>query len=293
VRIAVVTTSYPADEGDPSGHFVRAEVRLLARQHEVRLITPEPGGAFGWPGVASRIREQPLRAWSALHWVARARRALASDGPFDRIVAHWAVPSAWPIAVGAPGELEAVSHGADVRLLTALPAPARATLVRAIAGRASTWRFVSVSLRDELLDALRPREARLVARVARVQPCAIELPDVRAQARELRASVGSQPLCVVVARLVPSKRVDAAIRHAAALGPTTALVVVGDGPERERLQLLARDLGVRARFLGKLARPEALAWIAAADLVLHASAAEGESTVLREARALGVPVARA
>jgi teichuronic acid biosynthesis glycosyltransferase TuaC len=70
-----------------------------------------------------------------------------------------------------------------------------------------------------------------------------------------------------------------------------ALVVVGDGPERSRLEALARARGVDARFVGRVPRDEALAWIGAADVLIHASEAEGLSTVVREAEALGTPVA--
>jgi teichuronic acid biosynthesis glycosyltransferase TuaC len=66
-------------------------------------------------------------------------------------------------------------------------------------------------------------------------------------------------------------------------------VVVGDGPERGRLVALARLRKIDARFVGRLPRPDALAWIGAADVLLHASRTEGLSTVVREANALGVP----
>ena len=68
MRIALVTTSFPADEGDPSGHFVRAEARELERAgHEVIVVTPPAGGAFGWPGVAARLAENPVRIVGAAH----------------------------------------------------------------------------------------------------------------------------------------------------------------------------------------------------------------------------------
>src|ERR1019366_3159812 len=103
MRIALVTTSWPAHEGDPSGHFVQAEARELERAgHEVLVVTPEPGGAFGWPGVSSRVRERPWRAIDALRWV-RGPRAQVAGLRVDRVVAHWAVPCAWPIGVAAPG----------------------------------------------------------------------------------------------------------------------------------------------------------------------------------------------
>jgi glycosyltransferase involved in cell wall biosynthesis len=67
-------------------------------------------------------------------------------------------------------------------------------------------------------------------------------------------------------------------------------VVVGDGPLRASLEAEALALGVDARFVGTTPRAEALAWIGAADALLHASKTEGLSTVVREAEALGVPI---
>jgi glycosyltransferase involved in cell wall biosynthesis len=294
MRIAIVTTSWPADTGDPSGHFVRTEARELERAgHEVVIIAPRPGGAFGWPGVAARLRERPARAIDATRWVAHARgrvQGLAAE----RIVAHWAVPCAWPIAM-ADGDapLDVVSHGGDVRLLTAVPRVVRDRVASAIAGRARSWRFVSEALRADLLGALGPATRARVEGIALVRPAAIDFPDVRhlrETAALLREELGARRAAVSVGRLVTSKRVDRTIEHVARSRAAEVLVVVGDGPERRRLEQLARALGVDARFVGLVERERALAWIAAADFVVHASEAEGLSTVLREAEALGVPV---
>ena len=70
----------------------------------------------------------------------------------------------------------------------------------------------------------------------------------------------------------------------------TTLVVVGDGPERARVEAAARGAGARVVFTGRVARSEALAWIAAADALVQPSRVEGASTVEREAAALGTRV---
>ena len=120
-RVALITTSYPAFPGDPCGHFVETEARLLARGGEVVVITAAAGAqagvqtdagrpraddagvvvwrlhggdAFGWPGLAARVRERPSRLASVLLWARRARAVVRSLPPFDRVVAHWAIPSA-------------------------------------------------------------------------------------------------------------------------------------------------------------------------------------------------------
>jgi teichuronic acid biosynthesis glycosyltransferase TuaC len=284
----VVTTSYPASEDDPSGHFVRAEVREYERAgHDVVVVRPPAGGAFGWPGLAARVRERPARAVSAGAWVARAREEVARTRA-TRVVAHWAVPSGWPIATAHPdARVEVVSHGGDVRLLLAAPSLVRERVVAAITARAAVWRFVSEALKRELLAGLRRTRAQ-VERIAEVRAASIELPEVRERAETKKRELGGLAFAVVVGRLVPDKRVDRVIAHVAEARAGGMLVVVGDGPERGRLEALARAKKVETRFVGLVPREEALAWIGAAEVVLHASEREGLSTVRREAEAMGV-----
>lgn len=292
MHIALVTTSWPAAEFDPAGHFVRAHARALERQgHRVTVVAPAAGGAFGWPGAAARIRERPIRSLDAARWIARARRSV-SRMQVDRVVAHWSVPCGWPIATASHAALDLVSHGADVRTLAALPGPLRRGIVRALADRAAAWDFASDALMRELLDALDPTTGARLERVARVRPPPIELPDVAEAIAARRGELAGVPTAVCVGRLVATKRVDRIIRRVAKEHLGTVLVVVGDGPERSRLEQLARACGVTARFVGAVDRREALTWIGAADLLFHASEAEGLSTVVREASALGTRVVR-
>lgn len=300
-RVAVVTTSYPRDEEDPAGHFVRAEVRALERAGaEVQVFAPG-GPAFGWPGAAARIRARWSRAAAVpaavASWSLRYRRAAATR-PFDRTVAHWVVPSAAPIALTLPrmrrGALELVSHGADVRLLLGLPRAARGALVASLARSADAWRFPSTSLLATLEEGLSPRASSMLTRLARIVPPALDLPSHGEAAARVRSTLANlnrdraATTYVTVARLVPSKRVDRALAHAK--HARARLVVVGDGPEREALAALARALDVDALFLGTLPRSETLAWIAEANALVHASMAEGLSCVVREAEALGTKV---
>ncbi|HEY1958432.1 MAG TPA: glycosyltransferase [Polyangiaceae bacterium] len=300
-RIAVVTTSYPSTEHDWVGHFVRQEaLELVASGCDVTVMTTRLAfcdagvraidlgdewlSPFGPPGAAARIRAFPPRALGVATWAARVSSALRRER-WDRVVAHWAIPSALA-AIGVPAPLDVVSHGSDVRLLLALPAIARRALVRSIASRARTWRFVSDALRELLVASLDRATAERVRAIASVQPPPIAIPDVSGRAARLRAELGA--FHVSLGRLVASKRVDRAIDRAAARGET--LVVVGDGPERASLERRAARARADVRFLGDLPRDEALAYLAAARSLLFASEAEGCSTVVREARALGAHV---
>jgi glycosyltransferase involved in cell wall biosynthesis len=292
VRIVIVTTSWPSHEEDPTGHFVRAHARELERDGDsVRILAPRPGNAFGWPGVAARIEERPLRALDAAWWVVTARRQLAHMRA-DRIIAHWAVPCAIPIGAVSRAPLHVVSHGGDVRLLSALPPSARRALVASLAARAEQWAFVSNDLLEELLVAVDRTTRRCVERVAVVRAPPLDVPDVSAAVANRRRELGGRRVAVSVGRLVAGKRVGHAIAFVAQAAPPYLLVVVGDGPERASLERYAHDRGVEARFVGTVGRRDALAWIGAADVLVHASEAEGLSTVIREATALGTRVVR-
>ena len=97
-----------------------------------------------------------------------------------------------------------------------------------------------------------------------------------------------------VGKLSTKKNWSLLIRVAARLaadgGPDVDWVLVGDGPERTRLEALAADLGVadRVHFLGF--REDALTVLKTLDLLFFTSLMEGASVTVREAMALGVPV---
>ena len=300
MRIAIVTTSYPSSAGDPSGHFVAAEADVLAaRGNRVTVLAPgrrgarlesnptvvrvADGQAFGWPGALARLRHRPHRLLGAMDFVRAARRELALLGPFDRVIAHFIVPCAWPIAVASDAPLEVVAHGSDVRLLLALPRKLCTALIRGLLRRGACFRFVSAELRHALAE----RSGLPELTGARVLASPIDLGEVlpHRSARSLIRAWPGERLIVVISRLIEQKRVDVAL-SAALLVPNARIVVIGDGPERARLERLFDGV----RFTGRLPRPDALCWLSAADLLLCASRREGAPTVVREARALGVPV---
>lgn len=99
---------------------------------------------------------------------------------------------------------------------------------------------------------------------------------------------------VCVATLVPVKGHALILRAVATLvseGARMNLVLVGDGPERARLERLTTELGLQdcVQFTGSLPNEQARKYVAAADAFILASFAEGIPVVLMEAMALGIP----
>ena len=98
-----------------------------------------------------------------------------------------------------------------------------------------------------------------------------------------------QALVGTVARLDPVKRLDVLLRALALLEGVLA-VIVGYGPEEQRLRALAGQLGIadRVRFVGY--QQDVRPWLALLDLFVLASDWEGMSNALLEAMAAGLPV---
>ncbi|MEU9957119.1 glycosyltransferase family 4 protein [Streptomyces sp. NPDC050982] len=97
-----------------------------------------------------------------------------------------------------------------------------------------------------------------------------------------------EPLFLAMGRLVEYKRIDLLLRLWERVRPVTGgrLVIVGDGPERERLEQLA---GPGVEFRGHVSEAEKHRLLCAAWLLLHPSAVEGWGLVVTEAAARETP----
>ena len=115
----------------------------------------------------------------------------------------------------------------------------------------------------------------------------------RRTAAALAACTRSRPVIGMVGRLSPEKGVDVFLEAAATLaqrGVEFSGILVGDGPERSRLEAQRSALGLEGRvhFVGSL---DAVGPVyEALDLLVIASLSEGLPNVLLEALRAGVPV---
>ncbi len=118
----------------------------------------------------------------------------------------------------------------------------------------------------------------------------------RASASGVREELGigpGRPLVVTVANLRAEKAYDVLLEATSCLvrrGLDLQVIAVGGGPQEETLRQRHRQLGLGEsfRFLGS--REDAWRIMAAADVFVLASRAEGLPVALMEALALGVPV---
>ncbi len=222
-------------------------------------------------------RGRSYASWGA--WAApalgRALARLRSTFGFELIHAHYAVPAGDAVRRAAPELPLVVSvHGGDVLGAHADAPQVRATLTHArlvLANSAGTAR----------------RCEQRGARAVRVVHLGTDPPPEPARAPE-------RPTLVSVANLIERKRIDDVIRAVALLSarhPQLRHLIVGDGPERDRLAALAASSGVgdRVEFLGRLAPAAAVAVARSGSLFVLPSIAEAFGVAYVEAMAAGVP----
>ncbi|HUT77240.1 MAG TPA: glycosyltransferase family 4 protein [Polyangia bacterium] len=329
MRIGVVTSSYPRRDGDPAGSFVHGLARALARRgHRIEVVCPEPAGPTDWAtgttwldgirvfpapyarprrlqrlffeaGTPDNLRQEPwLATLAPLAIAVLARQVWRRQARWDAVVSHWLVPSA--LAACAPGLLPgetprhlAIAHSGDVHLLGRLPGGR--TLLGFLARRVDALGAVTSQLQQELSSLLAGADAGTPV----TTPMGIDLGSLRsARPRgEIRRELGlGDDLAVLsLGRLVPIKGVDVLIDALAGI-PGIALVVAGDGPERDRLESTAASRGIPTRFLGTVDPRRRAELLAAADAfalpsrVLSGGRHEGLPLALLEAMAVGLPM---
>lgn len=309
--VVFLTHNYPRFSGDLPGSFLHAlALGLRQRGHDVRVVAPADRGTGGREALdgipVRRVRYAPPGAETlaytgtmqealrsprgvlrlrglirALRQGAREELALGrprdAAGPPLLLHAHWWVPAGLAAPAGVPRVI--TLHGTDARIL------GRNLLTRALGRR--------VLRRADLVTAVSPEIGRLVERVTGRAGAAGHVQPMPVETTGWPWGRGGGGL-IVVSRLTQQKRVELAIRAAAALargGLVRPLTIVGEGPERPALE---REAAARpalpVRFLGALPRAAVLAELERADAMLFTARDEGFGLAAIEALMTGVPV---
>ncbi|HST35101.1 MAG TPA: glycosyltransferase [Allosphingosinicella sp.] len=310
LRVLTLATLFPNGARPELGVFVARQTRALAAQPEVAVEVVAPLGLPVWPlSLHPRyapLRKLPLsetvdglvvhrpryRIWPGPQGQAGTAARLASAllpllcairrrFQFDVIDAEYFWPDGPAAmrladALGIPFSVKA--RGSDIHLWGARPA-VRTQLIEA--GKAAGGLLaVSGALKADMAALGMPDE-----KIA-VHHTGVDLDRFApAAGKEQGARL------IVVGHLIPRKGQDLALRALATL-PEASLTLVGDGPERARLEALAHQLGLagRVHFLGAQPHAALPGLIAAANVLVLPTVSEGLANVWVEALACGVPV---
>lgn len=316
MRILHVVTAFPRHKGDPIAPWlVELLQRLRARGHEIDVLTssyrglgdqdhegirvhrfryfPAPWERLTHEETApDRMRRSPLYAIMPLFFlVAGMRRAwlLARRQRYDIVHVHWPMPMVllgWAAQRARPTPMVTTFYGIELRWVQS-----RLPFLKWLVRRAARTSSQAVAI-----SSYTARELRKFADVPiEVIPYTAEFPAPPA----VPARAPDHAI-LFVGRLIERKGVHHLIR---ALGTVrerapARLVIIGDGPERPRLEALARDAGVAEHvdFRGRVSDEElrqayASAKVFALPSVLDARQdTEGLGVVLLEAMNYSVPV---
>ncbi len=235
------------------------------------------------PGIGMRITPRTLFI-AALPVVRRLN--IMSD--FHLIDAHYLYPDGVAaILLGAAINRPVVltARGTDVNLIPQYAAPRKRILhaAKCAAGIVA----VSQALKSALVDI--GVDAGKVTVLRNGVDLETFTPDARDPARASLQLTGKTLLSV--GHLIERKGHHIVIA-ALPLLKECKLIIVGAGPERTHLEMLARKSGVfdRVHFAGEISHQEIRRFYVAADALVLASSREGWPNVLLEAMACGTPV---
>jgi sugar transferase (PEP-CTERM/EpsH1 system associated) len=147
---------------------------------------------------------------------------------------------------------------------------------------------VSRQLRADLVKHLRVPERRFEVIYNGVDVTRTSAAD-RGGARRIMGAAEGEVVVGSVGRLVTVKNYELLLGAFSRLAPPARLVLIGDGPERARLEGLADAKGIAARttFLGH--REDVADLLVGLDVFVLPSLSEGMSNTLLEAMAAGLP----
>ncbi|HLX04375.1 MAG TPA: glycosyltransferase, partial [Candidatus Binatus sp.] len=319
LRVLVFSSLYPSAARPRHGIFVETRLRKIraAGNVDARVVAPVPWFPFRhrWFGryaafAATPRREErhgievlhPRYAMLAKIGVASQPHAMALAGMHalrtlrrsgfdcDVIDAHYFYPdgvAAGIIARWTGKRFVVTARGSDLNVLAREPAT-RARIVET-ALRARRVLCVSAALRERALEIGIPESSIEVSRNG-VDTAVFDIRD-RTESRRRLGLASSDPLLLCVGNLVPEKGHDLAIEALSRLDGCR-LLVIGEGPQRPQLEMLAKRRGVTARvsFMRSMPQEALVDAYAAADVLVHPSLREGWPNVVLEALACGTPV---
>ena len=292
MKILIHCVYFPPEVGGLESHVYYLCRALVEMDHEVSVVTSlsQPG----LPGEEVMEGIRVFRTWfPARNPVGWAVHSLASV-PRTRILARdadilhaQAFPSVIPLmsarrAVGAP--LVATFHTSHFLTRAGHPlwAPVLASLVRAPDHALAASREIA-GVAEELAHGTRVEALTNGVETSFFRPVEPALPE------------SDRPRILVPRRLFPKNGVEFFIRALPLIMDEVEVeaVLVGDGPQREYLEGLARELGVEEsiHFLGKQPHPSMPGLLSSGSLAVVPSLMEATSVAALEAMACGLPVA--
>ena len=295
LSILYVSARYPPFVGGTEIHTAEVARRMVARGHDVTVLTTALEPMPTEEQVIEGVRVVRLRAWpadfdlyfapSVYSWIRHRRWDIVHCQGYHTFVA----PAAMAALIAAHQRFVVTFHsGGHSSMVRRSLRPLQRTLLRPMLKRADRLIGVSQFETDFFRRRLRLPASQFATITNGVSP---DFLDVHEE------SEGTQSIICSVGRLERYKghhRVIEALPALCRLVPDVLLYIVGDGPYRQRLETLARQLGVRdiVEFISidPTERRRMAELFRSAQLVTLLSDYESQGVVGLEAIAVGRPL---
>jgi glycosyltransferase involved in cell wall biosynthesis len=312
LHVLTLTPFFPSLENEVGGCFVQEPIGALAqtgisstviavnpiytpRRHSISTAParwrryPQFPGTMGLSSAGRFLYARALREIACLH----------RERPIDVIHAHAALPcgqAASLLARRLKIPYIVTVHGLDVFntcFLAGMPAERRQRASIAVYQGASNVICVSRKVQQILRSAM-PAGVRSTV-VYNGTNTELFSPHPASRPTFGRSAGSSQPEILIVGNLIPSKGQDLvlrAIHRTAGFFPQLQCRIIGEGPDRQRLEALANEFGIRQRihFLGRQSRVNVAEAMRRCSIFILPSSGEGLGCVYLEAMACARPV---
>ncbi|GII64357.1 glycosyl transferase family 1 [Sphaerisporangium krabiense] len=296
-RTLLVTHDFPPEPGGIQSFVYNLAVRQPADSLVVYTSAAPGADAFDRDQPFEVVRE---RTRMLLPTPAVTRRAveIARGRGCDRVWFGTAAPLGLLTAElrdrAGVGRAVALTHGRDIAWAAL---PVARSMLRRVGRHVDVVTYLGEYTRSRLATVL-PRLERLVPGV----DTEVYTPGADGSAVRRRHGLADRPVVVCVSRLIPRKGQDVLIRAMPLVHrsvPDAVLLIVGDGPDRDRLAKTAQAASVphAVVFTGAVPREELPAHYAAGDVYAMPCRTrragldvEGLGIVYLEASACGLPV---
>lgn len=311
MHVCILTTGFPRFQGDLFGAFVLEMARaLVGGGTQVTVVAPHEKGiarvetvdgievrrfryflpglqavAYGG-GIPTNLRSSWLaRLQVPLFLLAFAYAARKWGRPCDLYHCQWTITAAvaWLATLGRRQRPILLSVRGSDMMISAHPLGRR--LNQWLVARVDAITAVSEQIARRLADHGVEDRTHVVANGVSDRFA----PGDRQAARRALQLPADTVICLFVGMLVPVKGLDNLLQAVSQIDERFLLVLVGDGPERERLLALADELGIKDRveFAGACSSDDVPKWMDASDLLVLPSLSEGRPNVVLEAHASG------
>ena len=304
LHVLTLTPFYPTETDDAQGCFIAEPIDALSRKgiintvfvlqpvYRKRVSASQTNARTGWLRYFSLPKGFGLSTAGLFAFASAVGkvRALHREQPIDLIHAHAPLPAGHAAMLlsselGIPYVVSV--HGLDAfstQQVQGRPGKWCGRIARRVYERSKRVICISEAVREEVLEGM-GNSCRTSVVYNGVDP------EVFSPAE----STGSQALTILsVGNLIPIKGHDVLLRAMSSISPEFAglrLEIIGEGPEKGRLDHLARELGIseRARFLGRQSRREVAEAMRRCTVFALPSSYEGLGCVYLEAMSCAKP----